>query len=133
MERTFLIAIRKARSMSQKDVADKAGISQTTYCNIESGKRNPSVKVAQKLGKVLGFDWTELFPNEYSLDKKQEDFRRIKVVTENENQLRAARELMTALELNVFELALLTSSLRVRPEFDLEYLERHYSSNRVSL
>lgn len=62
-----------------------------------------------------------------------EDFRRIEVITENENQLRAARELMTALELTVFELALLTSSLRVRPEFDLEYLERHYSSNRVSL
>lgn len=62
-----------------------------------------------------------------------EGFRRIEVITENENQLRAARELIDALELNPFELALLTSSLRVRPEFDLEYLERHYSSNRVSL
>ena len=62
-----------------------------------------------------------------------EDFRRIEVITENENQLRAARELIDALELNPFELALLTSSLRVRPEFDLEYLEQHYSSNRVSL
>ena len=62
-----------------------------------------------------------------------EDFRRIEVITDNENQLRAARELMDTLELNVFELALLTSSLRVRPEFDLEYLERHYSSNRVEL
>lgn len=48
--------------MSQKEVADEAGISQTAYCNIESGRRNPSVKVAQKLGKVLGFDWTEFFP-----------------------------------------------------------------------
>jgi hypothetical protein len=65
--------------------------------------------------------------------KQPEDFRRIEVITENENQLRAARELMDALELNPFELALLTSSLRVLPEFDLEYLERHYSSNRVSL
>lgn len=65
--------------------------------------------------------------------KQPEDFRRIEVITENENQLRAARELIDALELNPFELALLTSSLRVLPEFDLEYLERHYSSNRVSL
>lgn len=65
--------------------------------------------------------------------KQPEDFRRIEVITEDENQLRAARELIDALELNPFELALLTSSLRVLPEFDLEYLERHYSSNRVSL
>lgn len=61
VERTFLIAIRKARDMSQKEVADEAGMNQASYCNIESGKRNPSVKVAQKLGKVLGFDWTEFF------------------------------------------------------------------------
>lgn len=63
----------------------------------------------------------------------EKEYRRIEVITENKNQLRAAEELMSALKLNVFELALLTSSLRVRPEFDLEYLERHYPSNRVSL
>ena len=62
MERTFLITIRKEKNMSQKEVADEAGMNQASYCNIESGRRNPSVKVAQKLGRVLGFDWTEFFP-----------------------------------------------------------------------
>ena len=47
--------------MSQSKLAELAGIKQNTYSNIESGKRNPSVKVAKSIASVLGFNWTKFF------------------------------------------------------------------------
>ncbi len=60
-KRDFLLEARKERGLSQAEVACKAGINAASYCNIETGKRNPSVKLAQKLGRVLSFAWTEFF------------------------------------------------------------------------
>lgn len=45
---------------SQQEVADKVGIERSYYTKIENGLR-PSVRVAQKLGEVLGIDWTIFF------------------------------------------------------------------------
>ena len=56
-----LIRIRKEFSMSQKEVAEAAGISQNYYSYIENGKRRPSVDTAQKIAKVLNFDWTRFY------------------------------------------------------------------------
>lgn len=55
----WLEAIRKNRS--QADVAKNAGISQAFYCEIERGKKCPSVPVAKKIAAVLGFDWTKFY------------------------------------------------------------------------
>ena len=52
---------RKLRGLTQVDVAKQAGIAQSTYSSIEGGSRKPSVKVAKRLGAVLGFDWTQFF------------------------------------------------------------------------
>lgn len=59
-----LKAIRKEKGFSQKQVADKAMITQPTYANIENEVRRPSVDTAKLLGAVLEFDWTLLFANE---------------------------------------------------------------------
>ena len=48
--------------MSEQQVADLVGISQPAYHTIETGKRNPTVKTAQSISQVLGFDWTLFFP-----------------------------------------------------------------------
>ena len=56
--REWLIAIRKARGMKQKAVADAIGVSQPTYWQYEHGVITPSVEMAKKLGALLGFDWT---------------------------------------------------------------------------
>ena len=57
----WLIERRKMRGLSQKDISEKVGISQPSYCNIENGNRQPSVTTAKRIAEVLGFDWTEFF------------------------------------------------------------------------
>ena len=59
--REYIIQKRKVIGMSQKDAAAKVGISQPSYCDIEHGKINPSIKTAKAIGELLGVDWTKLF------------------------------------------------------------------------
>ncbi len=61
MERLWVIQKRKKKGFSQKETAEKVGISQPSYCDIEHGKINPSVKTAKAIAEVLGFDWTKFF------------------------------------------------------------------------
>lgn len=55
--------------MSHEAVAKACKISRAAYTNIENGKRNPSPPLAQKIGKVLGFDWT-LFYTKWNKKKR---------------------------------------------------------------
>ncbi len=48
----------------QSEIAQICGISQQMYNFIENGHRRPSPEVAQKLGAVLGFNWTRFFSDE---------------------------------------------------------------------
>lgn len=59
--RQWLIDIRLENGMSQNDVAVQAGIHRVTYGQFETGRRNPSVPTAQRIAKVLDFDWTIFF------------------------------------------------------------------------
>lgn len=47
-------AARKAKGMTQKDVADRLGIAKNTYCGYESGARNPNVLQIQQIARILG-------------------------------------------------------------------------------
>lgn len=49
-----LIELRKEKGMSQQNVADKSGISRSAYSSYENGTRNPRVKTAKRILKVLG-------------------------------------------------------------------------------
>lgn len=44
---------REALGMSQKELADRCGIAQSTLCDIEQGRCKPSIETAIKLAKVL--------------------------------------------------------------------------------
>lgn len=57
----WLREIRRNKGMAQKTVAQQAGISQATYCNIENGKRGLTVDTAKRIAEVLGFEWTWFF------------------------------------------------------------------------
>lgn len=46
--------IRLNNGWTQQYTADKIGITKASYSNIETGKRNPSLKVALKLQKLFG-------------------------------------------------------------------------------
>lgn len=52
-----LRGMRYREGMSQKNLAEASGITQNEISNIENGKRTVGKKVAEKLAKVLNFDY----------------------------------------------------------------------------
>lgn len=48
-----LIEARISKHMTQQDLADKTGIAQTEISKIESGTRNPSLKVLKRLAEGM--------------------------------------------------------------------------------
>lgn len=44
---------REQLGISQKELADKCGIAQSTLCDIEMGRCKPSLQVAVKMAQVL--------------------------------------------------------------------------------
>ena len=52
--------LRKAKNISQKELAAKTGISIPMVSMIERGKRPVSIKTAKKLEPVLGVKWYKL-------------------------------------------------------------------------
>lgn len=61
----WLIEYREKNKLSQSDLASIVDVSREYISMIETGNRNPSVAVAKKIGKALGFKW-ELFFKENS-------------------------------------------------------------------
>lgn len=59
-----LKAIRVNKGLSQRQVADACGVTQAAYCNIELGKKKPSVSLAKRLGEILSVDWTRFYDDE---------------------------------------------------------------------
>lgn len=59
MKIKWLAELRGDRT--QDCIAKAAGITQQHYSLIESGKRIPSVPIAKRIAKVLGFEWTRFF------------------------------------------------------------------------
>lgn len=45
---------RKAARMTQKDVADRLGVTESTYCGYETGKRQPEAMKIKKIAAILG-------------------------------------------------------------------------------
>ena len=53
--------IRKQKGLTQQQLAKSSGVNQSQIARYESGKRLPRPKIAQRLGKVLEFDWKEIY------------------------------------------------------------------------
>lgn len=56
-----LRALRRAREMTQAELARLAGISTPYVCEIEKGKVAPSLATARALARVLGVSIDEAF------------------------------------------------------------------------
>ena len=56
--------IRKEKGITQQQLAESSGINQSQVARYESGERMPRPKVAQRIAKVLDFDWKELYEEE---------------------------------------------------------------------
>ena len=63
-KREWLINYRCNKGLSQNQTAKQIGITQQMYNYIESGKRRPSPELAQKIAKLLDFDWKLFYENQ---------------------------------------------------------------------
>ena len=61
MKREWLIKLRNKLKLSQTEIAKLCDVTYQMYGQIENGKRRPSPELAQKIGKVLNFDWTRFY------------------------------------------------------------------------
>lgn len=59
--RHWLVQFRKAKNLTQKEVAKRAGISRSYYGDIEQGSKGASGRAAKKISVVLGFSMDLFF------------------------------------------------------------------------
>ena len=64
MKRTSLLNARKTAGMTQQEIAEASGIQRSYYGLIETGQRNPTLKIATKIASALGTDIEHVFPDE---------------------------------------------------------------------
>ena len=57
---TRLRKLRKARKMSQADLAQKANLTRVYVTRLEAGQQDPSLSTINALAKALGVPVTEL-------------------------------------------------------------------------
>ena len=55
---------RKAMKLSQAELAERVGMNRSVLSGLENGNYRPSVDQLEALAEVLGFDVTEMFPEE---------------------------------------------------------------------
>ena len=53
--------LRRARGLSQEELADRAGLHRTYLSGIERGQRNPSLKNIAAIAETLGLGLSALF------------------------------------------------------------------------
>lgn len=53
--------IRRDKDLSQEELAHRANVHQTYLSGVESGKRNPSVMVLERIAIALEIDVADLF------------------------------------------------------------------------
>lgn len=64
--RVKLKKMREAAGYSQQSFADKVGISRSHYSQIETGEKEPSLKVGLKIKRALDYEKDDIFFNQKS-------------------------------------------------------------------
>lgn len=60
----YIKDLRERKRMSQQEVAEKAGVSQSYVCRVEQGTRDAELALAYKLCEVVGGDLRD-FTNKF--------------------------------------------------------------------
>ena len=60
--------IRKAKKMSQQEVADKMEMHRVQYTRIETGKTEPTISTLEKIAKALEVEMPDFFKDDNSYD-----------------------------------------------------------------
>lgn len=53
--------IRKIKKMSQLDLAVEADINRNYLCDVEKGRRNPTITILNRIAEALNIDLATLF------------------------------------------------------------------------
>jgi transcriptional regulator with XRE-family HTH domain len=63
-----LYAVRKARTLSQAQMADLLGITQQMYSDYETGDRTPPIGIRARIAAILAAPVADLFPADASAE-----------------------------------------------------------------
>lgn len=72
-----LKAARKAKRVTQSDVAEYVGLSRTSITNIEHGRQQVSLHVFLSLSNAVGIDPKQLLPDMDSIMLADEKFKKV--------------------------------------------------------
>lgn len=61
--RVKLVKLREGRGYTQKTFSEAVGISRSHYSQIETGEKEPSLKVGLKIKRVLDYQYDDIFFN----------------------------------------------------------------------
>lgn len=86
----FIAKLRKEKNMTQKELAEKLGVTDRAVSNWENGRRLPDVSLYKEICDILGITLNEFFAGEKI---KEEDFKNV-----------ADNNLLSALENSIFTL-----------------------------
>ena len=71
---TYLIQLRNEKGYSQRDVAEKCGVSAAEISRIESGKRRkPSPTLLKAMAQALGVEYSDLMKLAGYIEEKHEE------------------------------------------------------------
>lgn len=62
--RVKLVKLREGRGYTQQTFSETVGISRSHYSQIETGEKEPSLKVSLKIKRVLGYPYDDIFFNQ---------------------------------------------------------------------
>ncbi|MDA1679700.1 helix-turn-helix transcriptional regulator [Bacillus cereus group sp. TH152-1LC] len=67
--RNRIVVLRAERGLSQRDLADKLGVSRQTIISLEKNRYNPSLKLAYDIALMFNVDLHEVFQYEIEEEK----------------------------------------------------------------
>ena len=62
-----LRALRTDQQWTQADLGERLGVSRQAINALETGKHDPSLDLAYRIGALFGMQVEEIFPNQYTL------------------------------------------------------------------
>ena len=66
-----LRGLRSEKGLSAPDIADRLGISESTYRRYESDKSFPEIPILEKLAKIYDRNFVELLPEDIVINRQQ--------------------------------------------------------------
>ncbi len=61
---SFIAELRKEQGLTQKELADRVGVSDKAVSKWENGKNYPDIEIMQSLGEIFKFSVSELLQGE---------------------------------------------------------------------